>query len=83
MIELGIRPLDGVVALLAGSRESGVRHGAGGTIEILLMARNARSIRDVVVVVDVAVGARARGNRMRSGQGERRFRVVETCRLPR
>ena len=47
------------------------------------MARNARSIRDVVVVVDVAVGARARGNRVRSGQGERRFRVVETCRLPR
>ena len=83
VIELGIRPLDCVVALLAGRREAGVRHGADSTAEILRMARNARSIRDVVVVVDVAVGAGPRWNSMRPGQGERGFRVVETCRLPR
>jgi len=83
VIELGIRPLDGVVALLAGRREAGVRHRTGGATEILGMARDARSICDVVVVVDVAVGARAGRNRVRSGQGERGFLVVETCRLPR
>src|SRR5271166_3295727 len=68
---------------LAGGRETGVRHGTGGTREILLVARNARSIRDGVIVDAVAIRARPWRNRVRSRQGESGFRVVETCRLPR
>jgi hypothetical protein len=47
------------------------------------VARNASGIRDVVVVVDVAVHARPRGHSVRPGQGERGFGVVERSRLPR
>ncbi len=71
------------MAELAGGRETGVGHGAVGTGEILLMARNAGSVRDAVVIDAVAVGARPWRNRVRSGQGESGFRVVERRRLPR
>ena len=82
VIEFAIRPLDRVVALLAGCREAGVRHRTGRTAEILLMARNARSVRDAEVVIDVAVRALPWGHGVRSGQWKRGFRVVETSRLP-
>jgi len=64
VIELGIRPRRCVMTLFAGGRETGVRHGTGRTVEIFLVARNASGIGDVVVIVDVAVGARSRGHRV-------------------
>ena len=83
VIEFRIRPLDGVVALLAGGGEAGVGHRTFRTVKILLVARNARSVCYLVVVDAVAVRACPRRNRVGSRQGESRFRVVETCRLPR
>jgi len=83
VIELSIRPLHGVMTLLAGRRETRVRHRAVRIVEIGLVARNARGICDVVVVVDVAVRALPRRHGVRPGQGERGLGVVERCRLPR
>ena len=67
VIELAIGPLDCVMALFAGGREAGMRHGSLRIVVIGLMARNASSVRDVVVVVDVAVGARPWRHGVRSG----------------
>ena len=63
-------------------REARVWHRSRGIVEIVLVTRNAAGVGDVVVVVDVAVRALPRRHGMRSGQGERRLRVVERCRLP-
>ena len=82
VIELAIGPLDGVMALLTSSRETRVRHGSRGVVEIVLVARNAGRDRDVVVVVDVAVRALSWGHSMRAGQRKRSLRVVKRCRLP-
>ena len=70
VIELGIGPLHGVVALLAGRRESLMGHRSGGVVVVGLMATDARCNRDVVVVVDVTIGALARRHHMRTGQRE-------------
>ena len=59
MIELAIRPLHRVMALLAGGREARVRYRTGRAGEIFLMARNASRVCDVEVVVDVAIRAGA------------------------
>ena|ERR1017187_338697 len=67
VIELAIRPLHRVMALLAARRESRVRHGSGCMVEIVLVARNASRIRDGVVVVDVAIDARPWRHGVRSG----------------
>ena len=77
VIELAIRPLDGVVALFASRREARMRHRAVGVLVVGLVARNASGDRDVVVVVDVTVGASARRNRMRSRQRPASLRVIE------
>jgi len=82
VIELSIRPLHRVMTLLAGRRETRVRHGTVRVVEIGLVARNARGIRDVVVVVDVAVRALPWRHGVRSGQGKRGLGVVKRCRLP-
>ena len=82
MIELAIRPLDGVVAEFAGGRESRMRHRTVRTVEIILVARNASRVRDVVVVVDVAVGACPRRDRMRARQRESGLRVIELAIRP-
>ena len=82
VIELAIGPLDGVVALLASGREPGVRYGSGRILEIGLMARNASSDGDVVVVVDMAVGADPRRNHMGIGQRPARLRVIELAVRP-
>ena len=62
VIERGIRPGDGVVALVAGLRET-LLHVARviGVIEIGEVTTDARSVRtgQVVVVVDVATRARS------------------------
>ena len=82
VIELAIRPLNGVMALLAGGRESGVRHRGLRVLVVRLVARNARRIRNVVVVVDVAINAGPRRNLVRSGQREAGLRVIELAVRP-
>ncbi len=68
VIEASIGPLHRVVALLASGRESGMRHRSRCRIVVILVATDARRDRDVVVVVDMAVRALPRRNRMRTGQ---------------
>ena len=46
------------------------------------MATDARCNRDVVVVVDVAIGALARWHHMGAGEREARLGVIESCGLP-
>ena len=62
MIELAIGPLDRVMTLLAGGRETGVGYRALGVLVVGLVAGVARRVGDVVVVVHMAVGADARRN---------------------
>lgn len=67
MVELGIGPDVSVVAGLTGSREARPDMvGVGGRIVVGGMAREAISVRNVVVIVDVAIGAGARRHRVRS-----------------
>ena len=82
VIELGVGPLHGVVALLAGRRESLMGHRSGGVIVVGLVATDARCNRDVVVVVGVTIGALTRRHHMRTGQRESRLGVIEGCGLP-
>ncbi len=72
VIESRIGPRGCVVALLASRRESGVRYRRRRVVVIGLVAADARGIRDVVVVVDVAIAAGARWNCVRSSQRETR-----------
>ena len=64
MIELSIRPLHGVMTLLAGRRETRVRHRTVRIVKIGLVAADARRRQRGVVVVDVTVRARPRRNRV-------------------
>ena len=75
VVELSVGPNHRVVAVLAGRRESRVRHWGRGVVEVGLMAGNARRNRDVVVVIDVTAGARRR--QVRPRQREARRRVIE------
>jgi len=84
VIEIRVRPRDRVMALLAGLREAGtdvVR--IGRALEILQVAIDARRIRirQIVVVVDVALRALHRG--MRARQRETSRRVIESRIRPR
>ena len=51
VVELPVRPRNGVVTRLTVRGETPVRHRAGGVVVIGLMARNACGARQVVVVV--------------------------------
>ena len=82
VIELAVGPLNSVVALLTGGRESGVRYWRGRVVVIGLVTADARYIGDVVVVVDVAIGAGTRRNDMHSGKREPRGCVVEGSTRP-
>ena len=82
MIELAIAPLDGVVTLFAVRRKSRVRNGSVRIIEIVLVARNASRVGDVVVVIDMAIRALPRRHSVRSGERELGLRVIERSRLP-
>lgn len=63
VVERCIRPGSGVMTLLARLRESGSDViWVGGPLVVLQMAGHARGAGEVVVVVDVAVGANARRN---------------------
>ena len=82
MIELAVGPLHGVVALLAGGRESRMWNRTERLVVVVLVAAHARRARDGVVVVDVAIGALPRWNCMRSRQRKSRLRVIKCRRLP-
>ena len=82
MVELAVGPLHRVVALLAGGGEAGVRHGSGGIVVIGLMATNAGGDGDVVVVVDVTIGALPRRHSVCAGQREARLGMIKRGRLP-
>ena len=77
MIELGIAPLHRIVAGFARVREPGVRHRSGSTGEIFLVAAETRHRTQGVVVVDVAVGAEPRWNRVSSGENKTGGAMVE------
>jgi len=82
VVELSVGPLHRVVALLAGRRESSVRHWRSCRVVVVLMATDAGGAGDVVVVVDVAIGASARRHHMCAGQWESGLRVIKLRRLP-
>jgi len=80
VVKLAIRPQHRVMALLARGREPRMGHGRRRVVVIRLVARNARSYRNVVVVVGMAVGAR-RGQ-VRARQRPARCRVIELAIRP-
>jgi len=66
MIELGIVPLHRIVASFAGVGEPAVRHRSGRAGEIFLVAAETRHRTQGVIVVEMAVGALPRWNRVSS-----------------
>ena len=81
VIELAVCPQDRVVAQLARGREPclDVIHRSCRGVVVVQMTGNASSIRtrQVVVVVDMAVGADARGDSVRVRERETRGGVIE------
>src|SRR5215467_5049242 len=68
VVKGGIGPVGGGVALITGLREiRGDVIGIGGALVILQVAGHTRRTREVVIVVDVAIGAGARRNRVHPG----------------
>lgn len=59
MVEGGVGPLDRIVARLAGcgERSRNVIHRSRRVVVIILVTTDASRVGDVVVIVDVAVGA--------------------------
>jgi len=78
VVELCIGPLHRVVTLLACIGEAAVRHRAHGAGEILLVTGEASAGGQVVIVIDMAIYAQARRNRVASGQEKSGRAVVET-----
>ena len=71
------------MAHLAGLRKILLRVvGIVRSLVVLQVARDARGIGDVVVVIGVAIGALARRHGMQAGQREAGFRMIEVCRRP-
>jgi len=83
MVEACRRPSARRVAHLAGLREV-LLHviGIGRALVVLQVARDARGVRDVVVVIDVTIGALPWRNGVQSGQWEAGLRVIKSRRLP-
>lgn len=79
VIELGIGPQNRVVAGLAGGWKScgDVRHWSNRIRIILLVARNARGVGQVVIVIDMAIGALPRRSRVRSRERKTGAVVIE------
>src|SRR5450631_101352 len=82
VIELAIRPEGRVMALFAGGREAGMRHRSLRVVVVGLVARDAGRDGDVVVVVDMAIGASPRRNHMGIGQRPSGLRVIELAIRP-
>jgi len=70
VIELAIRPGNGVVTVRARSGEPGVWHWRGRVGVVGLVATDAGRIGEIVVVVDMAVGTLPRRNGVGTGQGK-------------
>ena len=70
VVELRIGPHHGIVALLARRGKSIVRHRRGRVVVVRLVAADAGRIRNVVVVVDVAISTLPRWNRVRTSERE-------------
>ena len=85
VIEHGVGPQHGVVTGFAGRREADrdVIHRRRRIVVVGLVARDARCLRQVVVVIDVAIGALPRRRRVRSGQRESSAAVIKGCIQPR
>ncbi len=77
VVEFRVGPLHGVVTILASGREARVRHRTGGTGKVFLMARIAGHAAQVVIVIDVAVGALAGRDGVSTGQKESGRGVIE------
>ena len=58
MVKLAIRPQHRIVTLFASRREARVRHRRRRIVVVRLVTGNARRNRNVVVIVDMARGAR-------------------------
>ena len=83
VVEGCVQPRNRIVALLAGLSE--IRRGVvgiGRPLVVLQVARDARSARKVVVVVDVAVGALPGWNRMTAGKWKSDRTMIEVRREP-
>ncbi len=79
VVEFAIRPDHSVMAGFASGREAcgGVRNRTFRIVVIRLVARHARCVRQIVVVVDVAVRASARRDCVASGQRKASAVVIE------
>ena len=84
VIESGVRPKHCVVAGLACRRErcSDVVHRRGCVVVIRLVARDTGCRRQVVVIVDVAIGASARRHSVGAAQREAGSVVIKRCVQP-
>ena len=81
VVELSIGPLHYVMTLFACRGETSMRHRARRAGEILLVTREARHTRQVVVVVDVAISALAGRIRMSASQDEPGGAMVEARKI--
>jgi len=84
VIESGVRPQHCVVAGLARGRErcGDVVHRRGGVVVIGLVARDTGRRRQVVIIVDVAIGASARRHGVGAAQRETGSVVIKGCVQP-
>jgi len=84
VIESGVRPQHCVVAGLASRRErcGDVVHRRGCVVVIRLVARDTSCRRQVVIVVDVAIGASARRHGVGAAQREAGSVVIKRCVQP-
>ena len=81
VIKRRVRPRSGVVALLAGLRQIASNVvGIGGSLVVLQVAGHACRAGEVVITVDVTVGALPRRNSVRSRQRKAGAVVIE-CRI--
>src|ERR1035441_2849477 len=79
VIESAVHPVDGVVTGVAGRGKAclNVVHRRRGVVVVVLVAAHARSIGEVVVAIDVAVGAGARWHGVRTREGPAGGGVIE------
>ena len=83
VVKRGVRPVVGVMALIAGLREvRGDVVGIGRALVILQVAANASRVGDRVVIVYVAIRTLPRRHRMQSRQRKVSEIVVERCIRP-